>query len=118
VTKNIRSSLRLYIINYAVFSLLHLLLETTKNLAKKKKPKQTNQSISQILFYFQDRQISEYKQNSAPKTMNVGVNVSYNTLMKSQWDTLQVARFCLSSALKLGKQVCYTNCSSASPYLF
>lgn len=68
VIKNIRCSFRLYIIRSAVFSLLHLLSETTKILAKKH---QNQSSISQILFYLQDRKISESKQKSAAKMLRL-----------------------------------------------
>lgn len=72
VTKNIRRSLRLYIINSAVFSVLHLLSETTKNLATKKKKEYFTNT-----FYFQDRKISESKQNSVARTMDIRVSVAY-----------------------------------------
>lgn len=41
-----------------------------------------------------------------------------NTELKDKSGTPEVARSCLSSALKLGIEICYANGSPASPYLF
>lgn len=63
--KHIRCSLSLCIIISAVIWLWHLLPKLTKILGEKK----NQNSISQTLFYFQVRKISESKQNSAAKML-------------------------------------------------